>query len=191
MHRLPRRATPLAGRGGAARRHPVDRRRRPVAGPDPGAESGAAAPLRLGPYAPAERTGPVIWLKCIVERTLPEVSPPADVMPDPLPAAGEPAGAAGRRRLSARAAAADRAAIPRRRLAPAQRPRLDGRGVPHLRRRPRSRRRPGRPHARGDAAGAAAARARSPSRRCAADGSMPTISIGWPSAIRCATCSAG
>ena len=35
----------------------------------------------LGAYAPAERTGPVIWLKCIVERTLPEVSPPADVIP--------------------------------------------------------------------------------------------------------------
>lgn len=35
----------------------------------------------LGAYAPAERTGPVIWLKCIVERTLPDVSPLADVIP--------------------------------------------------------------------------------------------------------------
>jgi hypothetical protein len=52
----------------------------------------------LGPYDPAARTGPVIWLKCIVDRTLPEVSPPegvtailylADVDRQHLRAAGE------------------------------------------------------------------------------------------------------
>lgn len=35
----------------------------------------------LGPYAPEERQGPVIWLKCIVDRTLPNVSPASDVTP--------------------------------------------------------------------------------------------------------------
>lgn len=35
----------------------------------------------LGAYAPEDRHGPVIWLRCIVERTLPEVSPPSGVVP--------------------------------------------------------------------------------------------------------------
>ena len=35
----------------------------------------------LGPYAPEDRQGPVIWLKCIVERSLPDISPPAGVLP--------------------------------------------------------------------------------------------------------------
>ena len=35
----------------------------------------------LGPYAPDERQGPVIWLKCIVERTLPDISPAPGVTP--------------------------------------------------------------------------------------------------------------
>jgi hypothetical protein len=35
----------------------------------------------LGRYAPEERQGPVIWLKCIVERSLLDVSPPAGVVP--------------------------------------------------------------------------------------------------------------
>ena len=35
----------------------------------------------LGPYAPDERQGPVIWLKCIVERGLADVSPPPGVVP--------------------------------------------------------------------------------------------------------------
>ena len=35
----------------------------------------------LGPYDPANRTGPVIWLKCIVDRTLPDLSPPQGVVP--------------------------------------------------------------------------------------------------------------
>ena len=35
----------------------------------------------LGPYAPDERQGPVIWLKCIIDRTLPHVSPPAGAVP--------------------------------------------------------------------------------------------------------------
>ncbi|MEK7876467.1 MAG: BREX-1 system phosphatase PglZ type B, partial [Pseudomonadota bacterium] len=30
----------------------------------------------LGNYDPAGQTGPAIWLKCIVERTLPDVAPP-------------------------------------------------------------------------------------------------------------------
>ena len=35
----------------------------------------------LGDYAPAERRGPVIWLKCIVERTLPDAVPEAGATP--------------------------------------------------------------------------------------------------------------
>jgi len=35
----------------------------------------------LGPYDPATRMGPVIWLKCIVDRTLPDASPPEGVVP--------------------------------------------------------------------------------------------------------------
>ena len=35
----------------------------------------------LGSFAPEERQGPVIWLKCIIERTLPDVSPPLGVVP--------------------------------------------------------------------------------------------------------------
>src|SRR3989337_2725753 len=30
----------------------------------------------LGPYEPAENKGPAIWLRCIVDRTLPDVAPP-------------------------------------------------------------------------------------------------------------------
>ena len=35
----------------------------------------------LGAYAPDEHRGPVIWLKCIVERTLPDVAPKDGVVP--------------------------------------------------------------------------------------------------------------
>lgn len=35
----------------------------------------------LGPFNPEDRSGPVIWLRCILARTLPDVSPPADVVP--------------------------------------------------------------------------------------------------------------
>jgi len=35
----------------------------------------------LGEYDPANRTGPVIWLRCIVDRSLPDVSSPSDTIP--------------------------------------------------------------------------------------------------------------
>ena len=35
----------------------------------------------LGSYDPVGRQGPVIWLKCVVDRTLPDVSPPAGAIP--------------------------------------------------------------------------------------------------------------
>jgi hypothetical protein len=35
----------------------------------------------LGHFAPEERQGPVIWLKCIIERSLPDGSPPPGVVP--------------------------------------------------------------------------------------------------------------
>lgn len=35
----------------------------------------------LGEYAPAERRGPAIWLRCIVDRTIPEASPEAPLTP--------------------------------------------------------------------------------------------------------------
>jgi hypothetical protein len=37
--------------------------------------------LMLGSYAPAERTGPAIWIRCMIERTLPEADWPADAVP--------------------------------------------------------------------------------------------------------------
>ena len=58
--------------------------------PDPeGQWRSLVAPLRaslpqlfvLGDYAPDERRGPVIWLKCVVDRALPEVCPPAGAVP--------------------------------------------------------------------------------------------------------------
>ncbi len=35
----------------------------------------------LGPYNPAARTGPAIWLRCVVDRAIPEVAPPPGVTP--------------------------------------------------------------------------------------------------------------
>ena len=35
----------------------------------------------LGDYSPSKRSGPAIWLKCVVERTLPDASPPAGHVP--------------------------------------------------------------------------------------------------------------
>lgn len=35
----------------------------------------------LGDYGPAARTGPAIWLRCIVDRTIPDATHPADVAP--------------------------------------------------------------------------------------------------------------
>jgi hypothetical protein len=37
--------------------------------------------LTLGPYAPGERTGPAIWIKCMIERALPEADWPDDAVP--------------------------------------------------------------------------------------------------------------
>lgn len=35
----------------------------------------------LGSYSPAERKGPAIWLRCIVDRTLAEANPPDGLVP--------------------------------------------------------------------------------------------------------------
>lgn len=35
----------------------------------------------LGPYAPDEQQGPAIWLRCVVDRTIPDVSPNQGVVP--------------------------------------------------------------------------------------------------------------
>ncbi len=35
----------------------------------------------LGPYNPAARTGPAIWLRCVVDRAIPEVAPPEGTTP--------------------------------------------------------------------------------------------------------------
>jgi len=37
--------------------------------------------LILGEYNPEEKTGPVIWLRCVIERALPDVELPEDVIP--------------------------------------------------------------------------------------------------------------
>lgn len=35
----------------------------------------------LGPYSPATRTGPAVWLRCVVDRALPDVHPPDGAVP--------------------------------------------------------------------------------------------------------------
>src|SRR5713101_6275541 len=35
----------------------------------------------LGDYAPHSRTGPAIWLRCVVEGSLPEMAPPGETVP--------------------------------------------------------------------------------------------------------------
>jgi hypothetical protein len=35
----------------------------------------------LGEFIPGKRVGPAIWLKCVVERTLPDACPPAGHIP--------------------------------------------------------------------------------------------------------------
>jgi hypothetical protein len=35
----------------------------------------------FGPYKPTERTGPAVWLRCVVDRALPEVHVPDGVVP--------------------------------------------------------------------------------------------------------------
>jgi hypothetical protein len=42
---------------------------------------GALPLLTLGPYAPDTRTGPAIWIRCMVARTLPEANWPPDTIP--------------------------------------------------------------------------------------------------------------
>jgi hypothetical protein len=37
--------------------------------------------LTLGPYQPEQKTGPAIWLRCVLERTLPDVALPEGAMP--------------------------------------------------------------------------------------------------------------
>lgn len=37
--------------------------------------------LTLGDYCPAEKTGPAIWLRCVIERMLPEVKLPDNAIP--------------------------------------------------------------------------------------------------------------
>ena len=37
--------------------------------------------LTLGAYAAEQKTGPAIWLRCVIERTLPDAALPADVTP--------------------------------------------------------------------------------------------------------------
>src|SRR5207245_4028381 len=35
----------------------------------------------LGAYDPAARTGPAIWLKCVVDRSIPDIAPPSGTVP--------------------------------------------------------------------------------------------------------------
>jgi len=37
--------------------------------------------LTLGDYNPEEKTGPAIWLRCVIERMLPEVKLPDKAIP--------------------------------------------------------------------------------------------------------------
>jgi hypothetical protein len=121
----------------------------------------------LGTYDAAKRTGPAIWLRCVVDRVLQRRRARSRRRAGPLPARRGPAVPARGRRVPARPAAARRAAVPRSRLAPEERARLDRRGVPRLRGRAPARRGPGRQDPRGRATQPAAPRrdaARRPAR---------------------------
>ena len=37
--------------------------------------------LSLGEYKPDEKTGPAIWLRCVIERSLPDIDLPEDAIP--------------------------------------------------------------------------------------------------------------
>ena len=52
-----------------------------MAAADPRAHEVLAGTHELGAYAPAERRGPVIWLKCVVEGTLPDATPEQGTTP--------------------------------------------------------------------------------------------------------------
>src|SRR5688500_11969452 len=47
----------------------------------PGLQKACAHLYVLGDYDADHRTGPAIWLKCVVDRTLSPVSPPAGTVP--------------------------------------------------------------------------------------------------------------
>ena len=82
----------------------------------------------LGPYDPQSRTGPVIWLKCIVDRTLPDSLPPQGTIPI-LYLPNVDRQQLRSRRLPTAVAAPYRAAVSGGVVASAQWPGLDRRGV--------------------------------------------------------------
>ena len=91
--------------------------------------------LALGEYRPDHRTGPAIWLRCVVDRVLDIGHRPPRRHPHHLPPRRGTRPAAGRRGLSRRTEAARRTDVPRRPLAPPERPRLERGGVSRLHRR--------------------------------------------------------
>ena len=74
--------------------------------------------LTLGDYDAATRTGPAIWLRCVIEPAVradkfPDLAWPADTVPRDLHAGREPADAPGGRGMPGLAQAAGRASVPR------------------------------------------------------------------------------
>ncbi len=96
----------------------------------------------LGAFRPKERTGPAIWLKCIVDRTLPE-APAGWSRPHSLPTPRQPPSASRCCRLSGPTDSTHRVAVPWPGLG-IQGSRLDRDGLPDVCRRsgPRHRARP-------------------------------------------------
>ena len=110
------------------RSHCFGRTRMASGAPHRNADESDPRALCSRPLRTEERQGPVIWLKCIVERSLPDVSPPPASCRSsicPMLAGRTSAPAA----IAPPASSAHGASISRCRLAPAQRPGLDGRSL--------------------------------------------------------------
>ena len=87
--------------------------------------------LTLGEYAPEDRTGPSIWLRCVVERAVESPEIPEETTPVIyLPGVGRQEIGAAAETCPGPPQAARRAPIPRNLLDAAKWPGLDGGGVP-------------------------------------------------------------
>ena len=86
--------------------------------------------LVFGPYDAANRTGPAIWLRCVLAGKIPEISLPSGDVPILYLPGVSRATLAGDRRLPARTEAAGRTSIPGRLLVAVQRQGLDRHRVP-------------------------------------------------------------
>ena len=86
--------------------------------------------LVFGPYDQANRTGPAIWLRCVLAGKVPDVTCPSGIRAHHLSAGRQPGDASGHRGMPQRTEAAGRASVPGRVLVAGQRQGLDRRRLP-------------------------------------------------------------